>query len=349
MDALIEEIKKKLNEKIDFEEEVPKFFDSGYKPFKISKSNFHKIGKTDNKARVGFIDGGNSEILGAADFSLNVVRIYTSLYKNNKKIKSKKEEFYALVYACKEDGEIFYKTKLFSENSVVLIDENDVAFNSFDASLRRGFQRINISSVSGAIRRFSELKAASQVIDELGEGDVVVLDGSLQSTLTNEPKYLGGLFKKGLEKGVIISALSKSCTLMTEKGNSLIAVLSAICPAGRWYYHPIVDINNANHQAEMAFAKFHESATHIFRIEVYKKQRDWLSNVLSLVASNSNDPVFLGYPYGLIEADRFARISNHELSYFKTMLSSKLGGYAAKLNTCLGTRDAHDILDRISY
>ncbi len=349
MDILIEEIKKKLNEEFNFEEEIPQFSDLRYKPFKISENNFHKIEKTDCKSKIAFIDGGNLEILKAADFSLNLIRIYYSIYENNKKIKSKKHEFYALVHAEKRNNEIFYKTTLFSENKETLPDEADLVFSSLDASLRTGLQRINISKISGAIRRFSELKIASNMVEDMDKGDVLVLDGSLQSTTTNESRYLENLFKKGLERDVLITSLSKSCTLMTGKGNSLIAILGIICPGGRWYYHPIADINSQEHQAEIVFAKLHEKSKHIFRFEIYKKQKPAISKILGLITENSNDPVFLGYPYGLIEADRFARISNQELDYFKIMITLKLGKDASKLDKCLTARDAHTILDRISY
>ena len=350
MDTLIEEIKKKLNNKINFEEEIPKFSGSGYKPFKISKNNFHKIKKTDNNynKKLAFIDGGNLEILKAADFSLNLIRVYYSIYEHNKKIKSKKYEFYALVYADTKD-EIFYKTKLFSENKEILPDENDLIFSSFDASLKKGIHRINISRIANVVRKFSELKVACKAIEELNSEDILVLDGSLQSSITNESKYLDSLFKKGLEKNVLVSALSKSCTLMTDKGNSLVVVLGIIAPEGKWYYYPVVEINSLEHQAEMFFVKFHEKSKHIFRFEIFKQQKFDVDKVLSLLIENSNDPIFLGYPYGLIETDRFARISNKELDYFKTMLTLKLGKVASKLDGHLSVRNAHDILDEVGY
>lgn len=349
MDNLIEEIKKKLNNKLDIEEGTPKFSDSGYKPFKISKRNFHKIEKTQSSNRIAFVDGGNSEILKAADFSLNLIRVYYSIYENNKKIKSRKYEFYVLVYADNKDGEIFYKTKLFSEDKEILPDKNDLIFSSFDASLKRGMHRIDISRIATVVRRFSELKVASSAAEELNSGDVLVLDGSLQSTITNENRYLEELFKKGLEKNTLITALSKSCALMTDNGNSLIVVLRSMAPEGRWYYHPVVEIDSIEHQAEIFFVKFHEKSKHIFRFEVYKKQKPGINRVLSLLTENSADPVFLGYPYGLIEADKFARISNKELDHFKMMLTLKLGKYASKLDKHLSVRNAHDILDKISY
>ena len=348
MDALIEEIKKKLDKDFDFGEEIPKFSDSKYKPFKISKDNFHPIKKTAENSKIAFIDGGNLEILKAADFSLNFIRVYYSVYQNNRKIESKKYEFYALVYSDKKDGEIFYRTKLFSENMEILLSEEDLAFDSFDASLRSGQSRINISRIAGVVRRFSELKIASLVVGGLDNWDILVLDGSLQSTMTNETKYLEELFKKGLEKDVLITALSKSCTLMTDNGASLIMILNTICPEAEWCYYPVAEIESPEHQAEMFFVKFHENSKHIFRFEVYKKQKSGVERGLSLLNENSNDPVFLGYPYGLIEADKFARVSNRELEYLKTMLTLKIGK-DSKLDRHLNVRNAHDILDKISY
>ena len=98
----------------------------------------------------------------------------------------------------------------------------------------------------------------------------------------------------------------------------------------------------------MFFVKLHEKSKHIFRFEIYKEQKFNINRILSLIAENSNDPVFLGYPYGLIEADRFARISNKELDYFKTMITLKLGA-DSRLNEHLSSRNAHEILDRIIY
>jgi hypothetical protein len=65
------------------------------------------------------------------------------------------------------------------------------------------------------------------------------------------------------------------------------------------------------------------------------------------LASNSNDPVFYGYPYSLIEADKEARVSNKEKEYFKTIFLSK-SKKKDRLKYLLSNLDSHDILDRIS-
>ncbi|MFB6199017.1 MAG: hypothetical protein ABEI52_12245, partial [Halobacteriaceae archaeon] len=59
----------------------------------------------------------------------------------------------------------------------------------------------------------------------------------------------------------------------------------------------------------------------------------------------SDDPVFPGYPYGLIEADRLARVSHDEAAAKRTRLQSAFGKDWERVEKRLHTRDAHDILD----
>ena len=53
--------------------------------------------------------------------------------------------------------------------------------------------------------------------------------------------------------------------------------------------------------------KLNENSKKCFRVEGQINDE-----VLSLLVENSKDPTFIGYPYGLIEADKFARVSNEE-------------------------------------
>ena len=65
------------------------------------------------------------------------------------------------------------------------------------------------------------------------------------------------------------------------------------------------------------------------------------------MAGNCTDPIFIGYPYGLVEADRVARVSNHEKESLKTMFMVKLRN--KNVEKYLSSVNAHDILDRISF
>jgi hypothetical protein len=245
------------------------------------------------------------------------------------------------------------------------INIGEISFSSFDHTLMNGINRAEISNAANAIRRFVELKMAKSVSD--GKlADAIVLDGNLQITMTNENKYLNELYESCTENNVILTAISKTNSLFTDNGNLLSAVLSSISKIPTWFYHPIAEINNPSHKAEMFFAKFHPKSRHVFRLEIFNmsanrkaisdhaqkssifdRQKIKAEEAIHELAGNCIDPIFIGYPYGLVEADRVARVSNHEKESLKTMLMVKLRN--KNIEKYLNSVNAHDILDRISF
>ncbi|MFC1705185.1 DNA double-strand break repair nuclease NurA, partial [Nanoarchaeota archaeon] len=296
---LIEKVIASLNDDSSSDSEVyPYFPDSSYKPIKVSNEGFHSISGS-CKGKVCFIDGGNCELLKSANSSLQLIRVYYTIYSENKRIKSKKYEFFALVSAERKEGQVVYNARFFDD----VLSIGSMNIDPFDEKLRTGVHQAKVTSVGNVIRRFSELKAASLAVDELSDGDVVVVDGSLQASFSGEKELLDGLYSKASAKNVVVSGLSKTTSLLATNGVSFVNVLSKIAPAGSWYYYPVASINNPEHRAEIYFTRLHEKSKYVFRFEVHKGD---ISNVLPMLISNSKDPVFLGYPYGLIEADRFA-------------------------------------------
>jgi len=344
-DELIKKILEYIDENSTLTATYPKFSGEGYKAYKIDINNFHQITKSNSDKKIAFVDGGNAEIIGSANFSLNLIRICYVIYQNNKKILTKKLEFFAFINAVNQNNEIYYKASFFdSKNSNFL---NEMSFNSFDHTLMLGINRAEISSVANAIRRFAELKMAKIISEKDNFCDIIVLDGNLQSTLTNENKYLNELYESCSKNNVILTALSKTTSLFTENGNLLSVVLDNISTFPSWYYYSIVEINNTNHKAKMFFVKFHNKSKHIFRFEIFNEQKSKAEETINTLANYCTDPIFIGYPYGLVEADRIARISNHEKGSLKTMFLVKL--INKNIEKYLSSVNAHEILDRISF
>ncbi|MBI4452584.1 DNA double-strand break repair nuclease NurA [Candidatus Woesearchaeota archaeon] len=343
-DEVIDKILSTINEKEIFTETYPKFSGEGYRAHRIDIKNFHELKKTISGKKIAFIDGGNAEIIGSANFSLNIIRTCYAIYQNNRKIAAKRFEILAFVKAVNEEDEIYFKTTIFNLNNNLKLDE--MSFNSLDHTLMHGINRAEISNIANAIRRFAELRLAKYVSDN-NLSDFIVLDGNLQSTLTNENNYLNDLYGSCDKNNVVLSALSKTTSLFTENGNLLSAVLSSISNLDSWLYYPIVDIKNHNHKAEMFFAKFHEKSKHIFRFEIFNVQKNKAKEIINELTANSIDPIFIGYPYGLVEADRLARVSNQEKESLKTMLLVKLNN--RNIEKYLSAVNAHEILDRISF
>src|SRR3989338_1996858 len=340
-DEVIAKIIESIDEKSIFTETYPKFSGEGYRAHKIDAKNFHKIEKSAKIKKTAFVDGGNAEIIGTANFSLNLIKTGYAVYGNNKKISAKKFETFALTRAINENSEIIFKTEFFSINNSIKLD--DVSFSSFDHTIMTGMNRADITMVANAIRRFAELKIAKSVSDEK-IADIIVLDGNLQSTLTNENKYLNELYESCETNNVVLTALSKTTSLFTENGNLLSAVLSGISKLPSWFYYPIVDITNLKHKAELFFIKFHEKSRHVFRFEIFNVQKMKAEEAISVLANNCTDPIFIGYPYGLVEVDRMARVTNTEKEMMKTMLVARINN--KNLEKYLNAANAHEILDR---
>ncbi|MEK6942810.1 MAG: DNA double-strand break repair nuclease NurA [Nanoarchaeota archaeon] len=320
----------------------PKFSSEEYTPFKIEKSNFHEIKDIDSKS-IAFIDGGNAEIIGSANFSLSMIRTSCIVLKNREKTIRKKSESMVLVSSIEENKEIHYKPIVFNPD---FLDIKNISFNSMDETLKNGVNRAEIKNVPNAVRRFAELNMAKNVADDM-LAEIIVIDGNLQCTLVNEKKYLDALYESCTKNNIVLCALSKTSALFTDNGNLLSAALSDIATTQKWQYHPVAEIKSDNHQAEIFFVKFHEKSNHVFRLEVLKTQKENADETISNVSSCCNDPVFMGYPFGLIEADRIARVSNDEKEFLKTMILAKIG--EKNIAKYLNSSNAHQILDKISF
>ena len=72
-------------------------------------------------------------------------------------------------------------------------------------------------------------------------------------------------------------------------------------------------------------SKFHQRSEYIFRFEIFNEQKEKTKQVISELSRNSIDPLFLGYPYGLVIADEMARVSNNEAEYYRTKILANAG------------------------
>ncbi len=298
---------------------------SGHKTHRLSDGNFHEIAP--KNGRIAFVDGGNAEILSASNFSLSFVRVYASVFDGKRKVSAKRKEFYVLTTA-KFDKDVAYKTQIFSD----WIKMPD--FSGSDPTLRDGMFPPDASKISGIVRRFSEWKMAS----EISGADVIIMDGTLHAAVTGETKFAEAAFRNALDTGITMTSLAKTSALMTTTGNDLISVLKRRGP-DKWMYHPVADIESDSHKAEVCVIKLHEHSRHAFRFEILKEQKHRLADAVSIIAGNSNDYRFPGYPYGLVDADRFARISERDRMYLRSLF--------AAANIDESSSNAHDILNKI--
>ena len=139
----------------------------------------------------------------------------------------------------------------------------------------------------------------------------------------------------------MLCGLAKTSELLTKKGNTASSYLLNKTELEEWYY------SLARKEEDLYFIKLNTAGKYVFRLEINNKLKYDVSEVLSGLQENSKDPVFLGYPYGLVEADKFARVSLREQDMLKLQLRGKLGKDFEKLKPYLNSTNAHDVLDNI--
>jgi hypothetical protein len=346
----------------------PSFGDDRYSPCKLTTDHFFPLPKRMTEGKVAFIDGGRAELLSAPNFSIGLNRVYFGLFQGDQRLEPtnipSKIDFFTVCYAAISGDDITYKTELvpFEEDWIdFLPDKTDLQFKSFDRTLMTGYQRVSINRILDVARAFAEWRFSKLIIDlELEKGDITVRDGTLQTFVTNESKYSDEAYDAALNKGVYFTAVSKTSTLFTDTGQPLFPSIGILSETSGlkdqpWYYYPIVNIGHPGHRAEMFAVKLHENSEHVFRFEVLKDQvikhnLGEIELILSALAANSRDIGFPGYPYGLIDADRFARVQMSEKTarefQFRAVLSSQKSVWE-KISKFVKSSDAHEILNKL--
>ncbi len=293
-----------------------------YSCFPISPSNFSPVNPL--PTNLVFLDGGNAELVSAPNISLHLVRIAAVSFRDGKRLGVEVNEGYVLSRAVQRDGSIVYDSEIFSPDF-------KVSFDPLDKSLAEGPHRASISKIGEVARRLLELSAAERFA---AAGNSVVLDGTLEASYPEETKLLDRLYACPAP----VSALAKTSSILTDRGFPFSAALAKIGPGGSWSYYPVAE--SKSHKAHIFFVKLHEKSGHVFRFECSRRE----SSIIPMLAHNSRDALFPGYPYGLILADRAARISNRECESRKFMIHSRLG---SRLKDFIAAGNAHDFLDRI--
>jgi hypothetical protein len=120
-------------------------------------------------------------------------------------------------------------------------------------------------------------------------------------------------------------AFQKSCTVLTKNNFPLSSVLTK---QGPWVAK----------LGEVYAVKLHERARHVFLVHGAHKEQ------LAILCKHSEDCVFPGYPYGLILADRLARVSKEEAVALKVQARAILKDLRA-LELAEAAIDSHSILD----
>jgi hypothetical protein len=304
----------------------------GHGECKIAIDGFQTLKEFFSSKSAGFVDGGNAEILGNASFSSQFIRTLGIIMKAGRTTCIRKCEFLSSTRTIDKDGMPFYHT-----TSIPLLGESMPADTYFAAS-----DELSVKELGSLARRLSELKTAGLLIEDLQEGDMLVLDGTLESKTVHEEKALCELILHAMKKNILLCAVAKTTTLLTKGGMPASQALLALGGNQMWHYK-VARIDKESHHAIIHFARLHGLSRLAFRIEfpLYAELMQ-TDKVIGSIAYYAKDLSFPGYPYGLIKADLLARVPEKEAQGLRSRIGAFLGKEMTAHASSLG---AHDLLD----
>ncbi len=294
----------------------------------IEKEKFISVCSCNTDKILAFVDGGNAELFNSEDTCLQFVQVTAVFFQNNRRLNKEKKVSFFLLSRINEENPEEYLSQLFLEEGKLPLKE--FSLNALDFSLREGMERGRISKAGDLARRKAELLLAEEVSSE---ADWVVLDGTLEEKLPGEKEILDCLPPN-------VCGLAKSCSLITAKGRNAVGYVGSRGLHGNWMY-----FLDQEKRRKTFFVRLNEQSGHIFRFESFSENEE----VVGLLAANSVDPVFVGYPYGLIYADQRARVSNQETALMRTKMLTLLKKGNKELNLNRLDSSVHNVLDHIRF
>ncbi len=307
-----------------------------YGLYDLKKEDWEPIPAIDELPEIAFVDGGNACLIRTPTAELHKIRTAVVVVSGKKIVAVKQKEGYVLVRAQVIEGRLKCRTEEF---------DSDLDYNGsleVEAHAAGNAQETLLGKAAETTRKLSELAAARKAASILkGENRFVVMDGTLETFGSEEKKGMETLRAEAAARNVNLGAVAKTCSLLTDKGESLIDEIAKIAQGTGCIR--IAEGKNDNHPAEISVAKLNSSASYLFRIEAATAEA--LGKLIAALKTQSNDVAFPGYPYGLVMADKFARVSEAETELLKAKTRATATSEIRQMLTAEKALDAHNILD----
>ena len=304
----------------------PFFQQKGYEALNAEFHDFNEC-ETD----VFFIDGGNALTSDREVQARQLIRTATIHFKGKKRTIIKQKEGVCNTTLVIQDNRQHYMNVLSGAWHM------ESTIDAYDAKLSAGERQIPIEQMGQVLRRFAELTEA-QLLAEEHSNSIIVLDGTLESVNPDEEEKLHQLYATAAKQNNIVIGFNKTNTIQSEDGSSFADYLERTALQQKGYVYPVAKAHTPLYQAEMCFVKLHPKSRKVFRLDIKGDVR----KAVSSVASTACDFTFPGYPYGLLLADRLARVKNEEKRMFKQreeIFGTEQRGAAIQ---------AHDMLDKFN-
>jgi len=245
---------------------------------------------------VAAVDGSNSMVLESGSFSVAAIRAVSVAFRENERLFTKTTPMRLLRISnthVSSEYQNLYKECFGIEPENPLEDEPSRSASVFRDTL--------------------EYWTAKETMEELGEGDCLMLDGSLRTSHASHDPVLSDIVRDCGNMGIFLVSISKRNSL-TWEGCPLDIALDAVASEfgikAPWYIEVPEDVPEQKrheqwHRGRTYIIKMHPASRVVLKAEIPKyADEEYTEKALSACAAYSGDGRIPGYPYPLMEAHR---------------------------------------------
>jgi hypothetical protein len=277
----------------------------------LNELSFRKIKEMKSNKKVAAVDGGSATVVKGRSFLIGVYRTSSVIFQNGKRIKQK---ILPLKLEIISQADI---SKRYSSAYQDLTGEEPSEAPGIEKMLDR-------------LRLFSEWKLTQGLLDELNQGDMLLIDGSLKASIAPPHNFLLKITQKVKEKGIHLVGVTKTSTLYWGDRSPLIPAVTKIgerfCSNSGWFCQISAGelrTKSPSYFGTIYVAKLKASSDFAFRVDVNRFDQVDPNVVFSFLSNLSGDPAFLGYPYPLAAAHNLSRLTAGEMEDIRYRLQSK--------------------------
>jgi hypothetical protein len=210
-------------------------------------------------------------------------------------------------------------------------------------------QPSTLESLVSRVRNLLELREAGELVAKVTEGTIVMIDGALWAGLRDLAPLIERTARTAAERGVCLMGVSKRSMLYAGH-RPLVPYLSRLgrkALGERLWAYP-VDLREYEDRVFGAtyVAHLHPVSRFSFRVDVNPTPSVGATGALAMLASLSDDPGYLGYPYPLARVHNEVAISGELRGELERSLKRALASEGADVSLIEDyASDFHRILD----
>lgn len=273
----------------------------------LSNYKFETLEKIETKLPFYFLDSGFNQITD------NIILVQIS----------------CIQYILKQ------RTSNYFSQLLLKIDENKILeiYSLTKNDLSDFLKSVCTNQIYESLPEFLEKKTIDFLLKTIKSNSIVVRDGSLDNFQDS--------IKESNEKNILLIGVAKSSNKKEKDSTNIVDMklsseLIKYKEKKTWY-----TTTQKNKHFTTTFCKYHALSKYCFRTDIPILPGIEPKKVLGFLVFYSNDLTFLGYPYGLVDADLTARVSNTQKEYYKTLYEQ----YTKKEII----KNSHDVLDNIMF